>query len=456
MRSGAVCLALGLATASCSGEDFRAHLEIELSEIVPTVAEARWCVGHEGAEETWLEVEGGGRDLRIPAVVDDQGDATATVLGMKAGTGYDLRVVEVVGGEELRSEAVAVETGDAPNALPVLEGSGDGLPGYVVTSISADPSAAVIIDADGAYVWWHRMVEDWWERPLQDWKREFVARAAPTWAGDGILYQASSMPLLDEESEDSERVLLRVAWDGTELQRTDVRAAHHDFVELPDSTVAYLRNDTRFVDDKPIDGDCIVELGPDGEQLTVWSIWDHEQYDPDVVYGVEEGDWTHCNALDHDPDEDVYYLGCRHLHAISKVDRAGGEVLWRLGGERSDFTFDDPLPFSCQHQFHKHPAGMLVFDNRCPDQEHVSRVVDFELDEGAGRAEQVWSHEADPGICSYAFGDVERLPAGAVLITWSTAGRIDLVTADGEVLWQVQETRGTGFGYAMWVASLYR
>ena len=436
-----------LLSVGCAEADFHAGLDVEMSEIVATVATARWSVEHDDPEATWLEACGGGRDLVIPATIDDEGNAEAVVLGMKADKGYDLRVVEVVGGEELRSETVDVETGGAPGGLADLDSDGDGLEGYLVTSIATDPSAAVIIDADGDYVWWHQ--------PAEDWKNILIPRASPMLSGEGVLYAASTAWIGGDDTSDNTREMLRVAWDGTELQRTTIERSHHDLVEHPDGTVAFIRYHTNTIDDEQIEGDRIVEIRTDGAEVDIWSIWDHEEYDPDIEYGTEDMGWSHCNALDYDPDEEVYYIGSRHLHTIYKVARATGDLLWRLGGERSDFTFDEPTPFACQHQFEKQPGGMMVFDNGCPD-EMISRAAEFELDESAGEATLVWSHEPDPEIWSYGFGDVARLDTGETLITWSTAGQIDLVTPDGQSVWRLNEELGGGFGYTTWMESLYR
>ena len=330
---------------------------------------------------------------------------------------------------------------------PDLERDGDGLAGYLITSIATHPSSAAIIDADGDYVWWHQ--------PAENWEKIYIPRVIPTRSGDGVLYEAATSWVSGGDDVESERELLRIAWDGTELQNTSIEHAHHDFVELPDGTVAIIRLHTLVVDDELVEGDRIVELRPDGEQVQIWTIWDHEEYDPDVTYGTDWAGWTHCNALDYDPDEDVYYIGSRHLNTIYKVDRATGDLLWRLGGEHSDFDFDEPTPFSCQHQFDIQPDGILLFDNSCPEEELVSRVVEFGLDETAGEATLVWEYKPDPEIWSIGFGDVTRLDAGMILITWSSAGQIDVVTADGERTWQLNEEIGAGFGYTTWVASLY-
>lgn len=439
-------LAATLCALGCGDGDFRVDLDLQLSEIIPTVAHASWDVDHDDREQTWLRAEAGSSEIIVPVEVDADGHATALVRGMKAGEDYTLRVVELVDGVELRSQSEQLTTGSPPTYLPDLDREGGEAEGFLVTSIATDPSSAVILDEDGDYVWWHQ--------PSEEWKNIFIPRAAPALDGSGVIYHASTAWLDDDESAENMRELLHVAWDGTELRRLAIKRAHHDFVELPGGTVAIIRYHTLDVDGEQVEGDRIVEIHPDGTEVDVWSVWDHEEYDPEVEYGPEDMGWSHINAINYDPGEDAYYLSSRHLHTIYKIDRASGDVLWRLGGARSDFATAADPPFACQHQFDIVGDHVLVFDNSCPEV-MVSRVSELALDEDAGTADEVWSFDPDPPLWSYGFGDVDRLSSGNTLITWSAAGRIDEVTPDGDVVWSLFEELGGGFGYTTWRRTLY-
>lgn len=80
-----------------------------------------------------------------------------------------------------------------------------------------------------------------------------------------------------------------------------------------------------------------------------------------------------------------------------------------------------------QHRFEFCDDRLLVFDN---NPSNVSRVMEHTLsDKGV-----VWSHIPDPRLEVYALGDVQRMDDGAMLINWSTAGRLKLVSAEGERL----------------------
>jgi hypothetical protein len=58
----------------------------------------------------------------------------------------------------------------------------------------------------------------------------------------------------------------------------------------------------------------------------------------------------------------------------------------------------------------------------------------------------------DPGIFSVWYGDVQRLPRGNTLVTFSMAGEIHEVDSRGNL---VMEVRGDIFGYSEWRSTLY-
>ncbi len=47
-----------------------------------------------------------------------------------------------------------------------------------------------------------------------------------------------------------------------------------------------------------------------------------------------------------------------------------------------------------------------------------------------------------------ALGNADRLYNGNTVITWTTAGEIQVVSPDNEVLWQLNLGVGNGIGYA--------
>jgi len=61
----------------------------------------------------------------------------------------------------------------------------------------------------------------------------------------------------------------------------------------------------------------------------------------------------------------------------------------------------------------------------------------------------------DTGLSTPNMGDVQRLPGGNTLITYSNAGEVREVDASGNVVLSISRSGGPNFGYTMWRPSLY-
>ena len=73
-------------------------------------------------------------------------------------------------------------------------------------------------------------------------------------------------------------------------------------------------------------------------------------------------DYFHINSVDKNSDGD-YLISARHMSSIYKISGSTGEVLWRLNGEKTDFTMMDGH-FSFQHD------ARFVYDT--PDETVIS------------------------------------------------------------------------------------
>ena len=424
-------------------------LQWALSECIPTVVEVAWSVDAEAVDEAWVEF-GAEFGLSVSANGTPDGPFDAIVVGLDPGSTTLFRAVVSVDGHVHRSEEVAVETGSPPVDLPLptLTALDEDLAtgGLIATSIVSSPSYAVLLDREGDVVWWHA--------PDATWDVTFVPRVALSRDGRSVIYLATPLAVVDDDPK--EQQLVRVSLDGCTEEITTVEGAHHDFEELPDGTLALIHSDVRDVEGEPVDGDQVIELGMDGEPTQAFSVWDHLDYEPLDTPWPTLG-WTHANALDYLEDEDAYLLSLHNLHTLLKVDRGSGELLWRLGGEESDFALPDGSTdlFYWQHEFTVADEQVLVFDNGGWP-EPYSRVVQYTVDEAAGSVEQQWEHQTDPPMYVYCLGEALWLPSGHVLTSWGTSGRIDEVTAEGEVVKQLDLPLGATFGYIQHVDAPYQ
>jgi len=440
----------GLADDDTVGDAPLIEVEAQLSEIVPTVFSVRWTVDAEEAESGWVEYGADETYGNIwPGTADGAADFKAALAGFKPSTTVHFRAVAVVDGVEVHGGDESLATGALPVDLPVPSVATHDPPaatgGYLVTSVNTDEPSVVILDADGDVVWWYT--------PDDSWNLLFISRASLGLDRGSVLYL--STPDVVQEGDHQNQWIVEVSIDGVVRHALQVEDAHHDFLELSDGSLAVLEADFQMVGDLQVKGDRLVEHSPDGSKREVFSAWDHLTYAPDDEGEHPADEWTHVNAVDLDEEAGVYYLSAHHLDSILKIDRDTGELLWQAGGDDSNFALSGGSTdlFQWQHQFELVDGGILVFDNGTSGDMN-SRVVQYDLDEDAQMAEQVWEFEPDPTLWIYCLGDVSRLPNGNTLITWGTSGRIEEVTPEGETVLQIDLPLGAGFGYTSWSASL--
>jgi hypothetical protein len=81
-----------------------------------------------------------------------------------------------------------------------------------------------------------------------------------------------------------------------------------------------------------------------------------ESYEPIPKPASAPWDYFHINAIEPDRDGSLL-ISARHTHAIYKIRRSDGAVVWRLGGKQSDFTLGPGASFAWQHDIRRHPTA---------------------------------------------------------------------------------------------------
>ncbi len=166
----------------------------------------------------------------------------------------------------------------------------------------------------------------------------------------------------------------------------------------------------------------------------------------------------HGNAIDIDHDGHLL-VSFRNSDQIVKVNAQTGEIIWRLGGKKSSFTFvNDPFNgFSHQHGIRRLANGnVILFDNGNLHSPPTSRAVEYHLDEPAKTATLVWEYRHEPSLYSFALGFAQRLSNGNTLICFGTAQRIIEVDPAGMKVWDLKIDEPNRFVYrAFRIHSLY-
>jgi hypothetical protein len=155
----------------------------------------------------------------------------------------------------------------------------------------------------------------------------------------------------------------------------------------------------------------------------------------------------------------------RSLSSVFKIATSArpgvavGEVVWKLGGRDSTFSFPEGDGGPCaQHTARELPNGnILMYDNGswngslelCVDpadpsgpavQRPQTRVVEFELDGGANTATPVWTY-APAGRFAVFAGSSQRMANGNTVIGWAeeTQALASEVDAAGNLLWEIRD-----------------
>ncbi len=129
-------------------------------------------------------------------------------------------------------------------------------------------------------------------------------------------------------------------------------------------------------------------------------------------------DFMHANSISVDDNGDLI-VSIRNFNEVVKISRQTGNVMWRLGGKSSDFTFvgDTLMGFKLQHHATLLPNGnVTILDNGTYHNPPVSRAIEYELDQLNGTATLVWEYKNE--IESISIGSHQVLPNGNRLINW--------------------------------------
>jgi hypothetical protein len=178
-----------------------------------------------------------------------------------------------------------------------------------------------------------------------------------------------------------------------------------------------------------------------GKVLFEWHSLDHVPLDESYRTAVAADgtvDYFHLNSIGVAPDGDLI-VSSRHTATVYKLDRKTGDVVWRLGGKRSDFTFAPEAQFWFQHDARMHADGtMSLFDNGATGPgpaavEAATRPLRLHLDTSAMTAELVQVFVPRSPRFATAMGNLQLLPDGGAFVGWGTAGGFTEFAPDGSV-----------------------
>ena len=219
----------------------------------------------------------------------------------------------------------------------------------------------------------------------------------------------------------------------------------HELLLLPNNHYYLLGIDPQIIDmsqlveggkeDATVIGFIIQELDENKNVVFQWRSLDYIS----VLDAAEEInltaqviDYIHSNSICVDFDDNLI-ISSRNLNEITKINRHTGEIIWRLGGKKNQFSFiDEEFNFYRQHDVRRLQNGnILFFDNGNYHTPQFSRTVEYKLDEINFEAKKVWQYRNNPDYYTGAMGSVRRLSNGNTLINWCRAGYVTEIKPDG-------------------------
>ena len=175
----------------------------------------------------------------------------------------------------------------------------------------------------------------------------------------------------------------------------------------------------------------IQEVTPAGRVVWAWSSKDHIALSETGERWWRRGptrhgyDLVHANSVE--PDGDGVIVSARHLNAIYRIDKASGEIDWKLGGSSRPESLvvpghlGDELLFGGQHDARLHGDGTLtLFDNETLDP-RPPRALRYRIDPIA-RVATPLEAIGNPAVSeSSAVGSARKLPGGNWVVYWGAS-----------------------------------
>jgi hypothetical protein len=178
-----------------------------------------------------------------------------------------------------------------------------------------------------------------------------------------------------------------------------------------------------------------------GRVLLEWHSLDHISLAESQWPLSKAWDYVHLNSVDVDVSDGNLLVSARNTHTIYKVHRTTGEIIWRLGGRRSNFKLGPGAQFAWQHDARSHPGGVItIFDNEgAPFVGSVeSRGLALEVDETAMTATLKQEYLHPLHLRAASEGSVQVLPNGNIFVSWGAEPFVSEFTAGGQLLYDAR------------------
>jgi hypothetical protein len=337
----------------------------------------------------------------------------------------------------------------APPPVEVTTPARGAAPGYLFVAPKNGPEEGypaqdgpMILDDEGRPVWFSpvaREAEDAMDFKAQSYRGEPVLT---WWEGRHAGFGQGEYVICDASYREVKRFRAGNGYEGD----------HHEFLITPQDTALVLIYHEVPMDlsafGGPTDGLVLDGIAQEieietGEVLFEWHSLDHvglgESYYEPKPDQEEAYDYFHINSVDVDSDQNLL-ISARRTSTVYKIDRKSGEVVWRLGGKKSDFRMEDEAVFAYQHDARRQPDGTItLFDNYGKqDETGRSRGIVLKVDEEAMKATLVREYLGGGDPIADTQGNVQTLPGGNVFVGWGSEPFLSEFDGEGKLLFDAK------------------
>jgi Arylsulfotransferase (ASST) len=312
---------------------------------------------------------------------------------------------------------------------------------------SPNPDGPMIVDDRGDLIWFRPLPRG---TAVTDLKvQELDGRRVLTWwqGRFALGWGYGDYVVLDE----SYRELTRIgAANGFE-------ADLHDMTITPQGTALVIAYDRVFRDLRSVGGvrrgvvmnNVLQEIDlATGQVLFEWHSLDHVPLSRSIIPPRGRTSWGyfHMNSVEIDTDGNLI-ISSRNTCAIYKIDRTTGEIIWTLGGKKSDFKLNRSTRFCLQHDARRVRSGVIsLFDNSAgpPNLRKQSRAITLRVDERRKTVRLIKQYQHPARFLAPNQGSTRVQPNGNVLVGWGQFPVFTEYSAAGQILFNGRLTKGKG------------
>jgi hypothetical protein len=312
-----------------------------------------------------------------------------------------------------------------------------------------DQQGPMIVDDRGRPVWFKPLPRGVTATDVR--VQHYRGKPVLTWAQGKSTGGPGHSKGVDVIADTSYHVIARIhAGDG-------LAADQHEFLLTPYGTALITSYNRRPADlssvGGPVDGSVYEGVVQEidiatGRVVFEWHSLDHVALDESFHALPEKPsapwDYFHINSINLDHDGNLL-ISARQTSTVYKIDHRTGQVIWRLGGKRSDFRLGPNVYFDYQHN--AVPVGrhtVRIFDNESHGQpgQPDSRVIWVHLNPRKRSATLVRSVTHPEEVSAGSQGNAQELPDRHLFVGWGSLGRFSEFNRAGRLLFDAELPSG--------------